>query len=228
MSLAGSPYGSWSDANVVKGETLADALRWLEPQQSAWGLRILDCRPLTLTSTSITRYPRIAESFANLRKSDGSQHKGLSPANASRLDCDLHFPFNGESYDGPLFLADVMEDKWDIYLYDGFLYFARSWSGDLRLRAKIDFEDPDARIPWVEAELRGDYGDPIFVISTVDFLMKSHLYRRELPHPIPEGFSDNPETIAAFSMNIFGRWASFARLGDTSGISMSEDKIGRG
>src|SRR5438445_5307198 len=47
------------------------------------------------------------------------QHKGLSPANSSRLACDLRFPFNGESYDGPLFLADVMEDKWDIYLYDG-------------------------------------------------------------------------------------------------------------
>lgn len=218
MDLAGSPYGSWSEANVVKGETLADALRWLEPQQNAWRLRVLDCRPLTLTSTSTTGDPRIAESFSRLRASDGSQHKGLSPANASRVGCDLRFPFNGETYDGPLFLADVMEDKWDIYLYDGHLYFARSWTGELWLRARIDFSALDARIPWVEAKLDGDYADPIFVISVVDFLVKSHLYRRELPHPVPEEYSDNPEAIANFSMNAFGRWASFARLGDTTGV----------
>lgn len=226
MSLAGSPYGTWTNANLVKGETLAEALRWLEPQQNAWGLRVLDCRPLTLTSTLITDDARIAESFANLRQSDGSQHKGISPANASRLECDLHFPFNGESLDGPLFLADVMEDKWDIYLYDGHLYFARSWSGDLRLRAKIDFKAPDARIPWVEAELRDDYQDPVFVISAVDFLMKSHLYGREVPHPVPELFADDPETIARFSMTQFGRWASFAKVGDTTDIPMTDDDIG--
>jgi hypothetical protein len=226
MSLAGSPYGSWSDANLVKGENPAGALRWLEPQQNAWGLHVLDCRPLTLTHTSITSDPRIAERFAKLRESDGRQHKGRSPANASRVNCDLHYPFNGESYDGPLFLADVMEDKWDIYLYDGYLYFARSWSGDLRLRAKIDFADPDARIPWVEAELHGDYADPIYVISAVDFLMKSHLYRWELPHPVPEGYSDDPKKIAAFSMNAFGRWASYAKFGDTTGIHPADGDIG--
>jgi hypothetical protein len=221
MSLAGSPYGSWTAASVVEGQKLADALRWLEPEQNPWGLRLLDCRPLTLTSTSTTDDPRTARSFANFRLSRGSQHKGLSPANSSRLECDLRFPFNGESDDGPLFLADVMEDKWDIYLYDDHLYFARSWSGELRLRAKIDFAAPEARIPWVEADLRGELGDPIFVISTVDFLMKSHLYRSETPHPIPQGHSDDPQKIAAFSMNVFGRWASFAKLGDTTGIPLT-------
>jgi hypothetical protein len=153
---------------------------------------------------------------------------GLSPANASRLECDLHFPFNSESYDGPLFLADVMEDKWDIYLYDGHLYFARSWSGNLLFRAKIRLGGRDARIPWVEAELRGDYEDPIFAISVVDFLMKSHLYGREVPHPIPHGYSDNPLTIARFSMEVFGRWASYAKLGDTTGVPMTEGNIGGG
>src|SRR5438132_3400152 len=98
------------------------------------------------------------------------------------------------------------------------LYFARSWTGELWLRAKIDFSALDARIPWVEAKLDGDYADPIFVISVVYFLLKSHLYRRELPHPVPEEYSDNPETIANFSMNAFGRWASFASLGDTTGV----------
>jgi hypothetical protein len=228
MSLAGSPYGNWSDANVVKGETLAEALRWLEPQQNAWGLRLLDCRPLTVTSTSLTNDRRIAESFAKLRYSDGRQHMGVSPANAARLDSDLLFPFNGESLDGPLFLADVMEDKWDIYLYDEHLYFARSWSGDLPLRAKIEFAAPVARIPWVEAELRGDYEDPVFVISTVDFLMKTHVHGTEVPHPVPEGFSDDPETIARFSMTLFGRWASFAKIGDTTGIRMTEARIEQG
>ncbi len=225
MGLAGSPYGSWSDANLIKGETLPEALRWVEPQQNPWRLRILDCRPYTLTSTSITNDPLIAESFANLRNSVGSQHKGQSPANASRLDCDLRYPFNEQSSDGPLFVADVMEDKWDIYLYDKHLYFARSWSGDLRLRARVDFAAPDVRIHWIEAELRDDYEDPVFTVSTVDFLVKSHLYRREVPHPIPERFSDNPQKLAKFSMSLFGRWASFARIGDTTGIRLAANDI---
>jgi hypothetical protein len=222
MSLAGSPYGTWSPEQLIKGEPLSAALKWSEPQQNAWHLRILDCRPLTLTSRLITRDPRIAESFADLRESDGSQHTGLSPANASRIDCDLHYPFNGESSDGPLFLADVMEDKWDIYLYDGHLYFARSWSGELRFRAKIDLGVPEAKISWVEAELEGDFQEPAFVVRAVDFLMKSHLYGREVPHPISTGFSNDPETIARFSMSMFGRWASFAAVEDTTLIRLLE------
>jgi hypothetical protein len=216
MGLAGSPYGTWSPERLVAGEPLSVALKWVEPDQNPWRLRVLDCRPLTLTSTLITGDPRVADRFARLRESDGTEHKGLSPASASRIECDLHYPFNGQSYDGPLFLADVMEDKWDIYLYNGCLYFARSWSGDLRFRAKIEFAVPDASIPWVEAELSDDFEDPGFVVRTVDFLMKSHLYGTEVPHPISAGFSDNPETVARFSMTMFGRWASFATFEDTT------------
>jgi hypothetical protein len=220
MGLGGSPYGTWSSERLVKGEPLSVALRWAEPQQNEWRLRILDCRPLTLTSTLITNDPRMAERFAYLRESDGRQHKGSSPANASRIECDLRYPFNGESYDGPLFVADVMEDKWDIYRYNGCLYFARSWSGELRFRAKIEFAVQAASIPWIEAELSDDFEDPGFVVRTVDFLMKSHLYGMEVPHPISPGFSENPEKVARFSLTMFGRWASFATFADTTLIRL--------
>ena len=57
----------------------------------------------------------------------------------------------GQSRDGPLFVARQMEDKWDIYLYDGHLYFARSWTGELVFRAVIEFAAPQAVLTTVEA-----------------------------------------------------------------------------
>ena len=36
-----------------------------------------------------------------------------------------------QNLDGPLFKATVMEDKWDIYFHEGYLLFARSWTGSL-------------------------------------------------------------------------------------------------
>ena len=37
--------------------------------------------------------------------------------------------------------AQRMEDRWDIYLYDGNLYFARSWTGELGHRARVEFQE---------------------------------------------------------------------------------------
>jgi hypothetical protein len=200
----------------VKGKSLAASLEWIEPEQNPWGIRILDCRPMTLTSTLITETREVADTFA--RPTDGTDHIGHAPVNASRLDCDLIYPFNGESRDGPLFFADVMEDKWDIYLYDGHVYFVRSWTRELHLRAKIELALPQARIPWIEAVKTAAYEPASFAIRAVDFLMKSHLYRVEVPHPAPDRFATDPTAIAGFSMTMFGRWASFATLEETLGV----------
>src|SRR5437667_10541486 len=103
-------------------------LAWLGPEQNPFGLRVLDLRPFSTTMISATADPSIATRFGQLRTASGEEHRGRHPEDAVVTPCNLTYPFNGESRDGPLFKAQQMEDKWDIYLHDGHLYFARSWT----------------------------------------------------------------------------------------------------
>jgi hypothetical protein len=111
-----------------------------------------------------------------------------------------------------------MEDKWDIYLYNGYLFFARSWTGDLIFRAKISFTSTQANITSVDADAEVASRNPDYIVQQVDFLVKSHLYKREVPHPLPADLPNEVQPIALYSFGQYGRWASFATYEDTSQI----------
>ena len=191
-------------------------LHWLEASQNPFGMRVLDCRPLARASRSMTSNPSSVVTFAELRTSMGLEHRGKTPPGTSRVEWHIDYPFDGGVADGPLFRAQAMEDKWDIYLYDGVLYFARSWNGSLMATAGIEFSET-ARLTWVAAAFRGECPDGApFPIRIVDFLMKSHLHRRIVPHPLPMDISNDANQIAGYSKSLFGRWALFATFEDTT------------
>src|SRR6185503_13037227 len=100
------------------------ALPWLERHENPFGIRVLDCRPFTRGMISTTSDPAIARRFLELRQSDGSDQRGARPQEPVETACELVFPSDGRSAGGPLFKAQEMEDKWDVYLYDDVLYFA--------------------------------------------------------------------------------------------------------
>ena len=77
-------------------------------------MRCLDCRVFSQSMLSVTEDPNIAARFCALRKSTGEQHIGKLPPNTVTVQCDLSYPYSGEIKDGPLFIAEEMEDKWDI------------------------------------------------------------------------------------------------------------------
>ena len=205
---------------INAGVGSATALCWVEANQNRYGVRVLDCRPVTQTMLSVTSDPNIAQSFASLRTSNGEQHRGKVPENASRIVCDLRYPCSRALREGPLFVAAQMEDKWDIYHFEGHLYFARSWQGKLIFRVKAELNKEQLHLTWVEADLKGVDGDAALAVREVDFLVKSHLYRRETPHPLPTNFPAVADKIAAYSMSQFGRWASFATYEDTTKIRL--------
>jgi hypothetical protein len=174
---------------------------WLEPDQNPFGLRVLDCRPFSTTTISTTKDPNIAASFNRLRGSTVEEHRGQHPADSLTASCELSYPFSGESRDGPLFVAQQMEDKWDIYLHDGHLYFARSWTGELAFRATVEFRQKEAVITEVEASRTKVTDDPTLAVRMVDFLMKTHLYRKEAPHPLPQGLSEDRRMLVLHSFS---------------------------
>jgi hypothetical protein len=193
-------------------------LAWLGPDQNPFGMRVLDCRPFSTTMLSATKDPSIAARFSRLRGASGEEHRGRHPEDAVVARRDLAYPFNGESRDGPLFVARQMEDKWDIYRYDGHLYFARSWTGELVFRAAIEFKEKEAVISEVEASRAKVMDDPGLVVRMVDFLMKTHLYRWEAPHPFPPGFPEDKKTLALYSFSEYGRWAFYGSFEDTTKV----------
>jgi hypothetical protein len=133
------------------------------------------------------------------------------------------YPFNGESRDGPLFVAQQMEDKWDIYLCDGHLYFSRSWMGELVFRATIEFKEKEAVITEVEASRAKVMDDPGLGVRVVDFLMKTHLYRKEAPHPFPQDFPEDKKALALYSFSEYGRWAYSGSFEDTIKVKVGVD-----
>ena len=166
-------------------DVIFSQLTWLGPDQNPFGLRVLDCRPFSTTMISTTKDPDIAARFSQARGSTGEEFRGRQPSDSLTVPCGLCYPFSGESQDGPLFMAGQMEDKWDIYLHDGHLYFARSWTGELVFRVIVDFREQEAVVTAVEASRAKVADDPGLAVRMVDFLIKTHLYGQEAPHPLP-------------------------------------------
>jgi hypothetical protein len=107
-----------------------------------------------------------------------------------------------------------MEGKWDLDFYDGKLYFSRSWTGDLILMAETANENSDLTIALVHCQIRRD-DQAIMAVRDVDFLVKTYVFGRELPHSIPANIPPSEKQILTYSFNKFGREASFATYDDT-------------
>lgn len=198
----------------------ATELKWLARDQNPFNLRCLDCRGFTRTMQSTTNDKRVASRFQELRRSLGTQHLGKKPENSIHVECHLRYPFTGGTKDGPLVTAKVMEDKWDIYLYQNNLYIARSWTGALVFRINVEFQEPTVTISGFDASPGAVKEGDWLAVSEVDFLMKSHIFRREAPHSLPPSVVDDMYGIAAYSFQAYGRWASFATFEDTTQVPL--------
>lgn len=208
---------------VLSPEEAMAHVRWLAAGENPFGVELLDCQVFAGAMISVTSDPAVGDSYGSLRHSNGSEYRGGSPKGARTCPCNLHYPHTGESHDGPLFKAEVMEDKWDIYLYDGPLYFARSWTGDLEYRAAIELQEGGATIRAVEARRELVEAQPAYPVAAVDYLIRSHLFRQPTPHPLPEGYGhDQAQRLALFSFSQYGRFGLFGAFGDTTVLRASE------
>lgn len=196
-------------------------LKWLERDQNPYNMRCLDVRSFTTTMVSTAADRHQAAKFQQLRNSRGEQYIGETPETPSHIDCQLVYPHRGSTRDGAIFMAKVMEDKWDAFLWEGYIYFTRSWTGILVYKAKIDFWETQAIISSIDSLQVGVQGGTWVAIAAVDYLVKSHLYRREAPHTLPPTIPEDDMGIAAFSFKEYGRWASYATFEDTTRINIT-------
>jgi hypothetical protein len=198
-------------------------LRWIAASDNPYGIEILDCSSITQTLFSTTADESIAKSFVVLRSSVGREYCDQEPEGCRSIECELQYPAIQLPADGPVFKAKEMEDKWDIYLYDFWLYFCRSWTGTLAYRAQIVIQ-PDrtfvTRIGFAQAR----HTQPGEAIGVVDFLIKSHLYGAVVPHPIPHDALRDAHKLAIYSFAQYGRRGLYATYGDSTGVRVRQDE----
>lgn len=195
-----------SDAGV-------EGVRVIPAANNPHGVDLWDCAMFTQSMISTTGDPGVAAQFTRLRASTGAEHRDQLPANASVTNCTLSYPIAQALSDGPLFKANEMEDKWDIYFFYPHICFSRSWGGQLIYRATVRFEDRFMVITRIESA--GDH-ESEFSRRAVDYLIKSHVLGAAAPHPPPDDLPAEPVQVAAFSFSTFGRRCTYGTYADTT------------
>jgi hypothetical protein len=196
----------------------ATSCKWVEAADNPFQVRLLDCRPYTQAAVCVTSDEDEARRFGALRAGDGSEHRGRLPDRATEYPCRLEFPSWDRAAEGPLFLADEMEDKWDLFRYDDRLYFADSWTGRLRLVAETVRGDQTVVVVRVFGPESSAPLSPPLAVRQADYLLKSHAFNAMCPHTVPPDVPPEPGQVATYSFVTYGRRAYFASYEDTTAV----------
>jgi hypothetical protein len=187
-----------------------ERLVWLEPHENQFGVRVLDCRPITERFLSTSQDADSIRFFGSPEARTGEQFRGQHPEAAVRVACELAYPLASPLAVGPVFLAGAMEEKWNIYHFDGVLYFARSWTGHLQYTAALAPSSSELRVVEVEAWPGNLPGDGSMAIRQVDFLIRSHMLGQVVPHPVPP--LPSKKGIALWSFSQYGNRGLYAAV----------------
>jgi hypothetical protein len=178
--------------------------------QNAFATEVLDCRSVALNFTSTTSDKSIAESFNRLRASNGRELIGRGPEDAIHVECTLSFPYSGERNDGPIFIAQEMEDKWDLLAYGNSLYVRRSWTGLLAYVARLEYSSNAVVVNQIDCDRNTAFNDPDLAVDQLHFIISTHLGRAIQPFPIPLDFPrTGAKAIALMGFGSYGRRAQF-------------------
>lgn len=188
--------------------------RWLRPNENVWRFSILDCTQFADGMTSFTSDPGIAEKFNRLRAESGRGLPGANFTPSQSFRCNLEYTITKEPPDGSVFKSRVMEQKWDIYLYESYLFFCRSWTGELTHRALLETAVPRLRV--VSVESAHTLPDRL-AVRQVDFLIKSHLLLAAALHPLLPELGQDAEKQAQYTFNCYGSKGRYGTLEETLG-----------
>jgi hypothetical protein len=200
-------------------------VRWLSASESPFGVSVLDCRPMTQNRVAASGSAEIAARFAQLRTWLGEELSEQQLSTEVPVPGHLRYPSYGkEQPDGPVFKATAMEEKWDLYMRAGRLYFVRSWTGEVEYAVQVSWGPQEWVITqaWQAATVDDDVRSSMQVI---DYLIKCHLYNLAAPHPLQVAFRGDDERLALASFADYGWRALYGTFDDLIGCAALEKKL---
>jgi hypothetical protein len=199
---------SESQSELLKTDSNQHSFRWLElgDDDNPFNKKVLDVSSYTRTTMAFTKEKSIAEKYNELRISLGKELIDFDTSNFDKTSVNLEYPHNGEKLEGIAFKADSMDCKWDIYAYNCFLFFSRSWDGELVYKAKYNITSDKIVISEI---LFNNFSTDNEAKNDVHFLIKSHAIGQTFPHLIPNELGTESE-IAQWSFVKFGNRAYYA------------------
>jgi hypothetical protein len=184
---------------------------WIPPGENPWHITILDLRNLVPSMTSMSMDATIAETFATPRSGEEYLTVKLSVDYPAPPGITLPLAFVQRS--GPVAIAAQMEDKWNVYLHEQRLFFARSWTGQLIHSATLELADSVATVTSVQTGYAEDGKE--HVVREVDYLIESYVLGNSFPHPLPPSLNRSLQAVVAYSFSTHGRRGLFATYDDT-------------
>lgn len=207
-----------SEAN--QSQTDEYNFKWYDlGEDNPFNKRVLDIRSLTQSMLSFTKDKAVAELFNKQRHSIGKELIDTKLEGSKTIDTHLEYPHNGSKMEGAGYKAKCMEDKWDIYFWNGIMYLTRSWTGEVIYKAHTTVSDTNFRITKIEySENEYTHADPSLAIDNVHFIVMSHAFGRPFPHKVPKTLIVEKD-IALYSFNQFGHncwYATYDTILDTT------------
>ncbi len=200
---------------------------WIDTDKNPFQMRVVDCEQFCSDSFLFVigdDAQSIRDCFDKGKVDTGRLRESLYDPHVE--SCLLGYPKSaGEIPDGPQAAAKSMEDLWNIFLIEGYLYFTRSWTGLLRHRAKVDLRDRAMFVTEVATNLlRAENSlfadaysnDNTFGVRQVDFLIKTLLYNLPCPAPLPNNAPAKTGGIALFALTEYGRIGCYPTFDDTT------------
>ncbi len=187
--------------------------RWISAEDSPWGIPVFDCRAIATTMVSTATQSDSAEQFMALRESDGSHVFGKRPNNAVQIEVDISYPASMASLPdrGVVCRAETLDDKWDIAIDDGVVYFLRSWTGELVYNCDLVKHGDHYHVTSIVlSEDIIDENDVYYHVHVVNYLLFSHVFDVVYPHPLPLTEELSEDDILMSSFASFGRKGWFA------------------
>lgn len=188
-------------------------LKWINPEQNPWGLKILDLRPISQTMLSSSKDPKMAINAISYNQEDGTTFRDYFPKSERIISSSLTIPVDGKLEEGVLFNPSTMENKWAIYFMNGRLIFIRSWLREAFVVAKTEQENNQLKITQITGGFT-DQESPKMTESILMFLLFSHALNEIIPAPIPKELSDNTDHAGMWAFSAYGNMAHLGYFGE--------------
>lgn len=179
-------------------------LPWIAPENTPWGIEVLDLRSISQAMLSTSKNPQIAKNAVSYGQEDSSSFWGQKPESQNKIDVDFSLPILDVLYPGVLFSPSVMEHKWAIFFDGKIIYFVRSWLREVYAIAETEQEDGKMVVKNIQGHFVDEEENSEFTEAIAYYLLMSHALNQLVPVPLPIDLKENTYGAGLWAFTFFG------------------------